>query len=52
MMILIEDYTIPSVLYRENNPKASILNRLLDKAPHYHIGHVDTSLKNIQRSFL
>lgn len=46
-----EDYTIPSVLYRENNPKASILNRLLDKAPHYHIGHVDTSLKNIQRSF-
>lgn len=46
-----DDYTIPSVLYKENDPKNSILSRILDKAPHYHIGHVDTSLKNIQRSF-
>lgn len=34
-----------SVLYSEENPKISILHRILkDKAPHYHIGHIDNTL--------
>lgn len=45
-----DDYK-PTVFYREDDPNSSLLHRILEKAPHYHIGHVDTSLKNIQRTF-
>ena len=46
-----DDYKI-AILYDEDDPEASILHRLLkDKAPHYSIKHVDSSIKNIQRSF-
>lgn len=45
-----EDYE-PSVLYNSSNPSASILNRILEKAPHYSIRHVDDSIKDIQRTF-
>lgn len=45
-----DDYKI-SILYDKNDPKASILDRLLDKAPHYRIAHVDSTIANIQRSF-
>lgn len=45
-----DDY-VATVLYNETNPKASLLHRILDKAPHYSIGHVDASIANIQRSF-
>lgn len=46
-----EDYKI-SILYDENDPEASILNRLIkDKAPHYSISHVDSTIAKIQRSF-
>lgn len=46
-----DDYS-PTVLYEENNAKASLLNRLLvDKAGYYKIIHVDKSIKKIQRSF-
>lgn len=46
-----DDY-VPTVLYEQNNAKASLLNRLLkDKAGHYKIVHVDDSIKKIQRSF-
>ena len=41
----------PTVFYNPENPDASLLHRILDKAPHYSIGHVDTSLNNIQRTF-
>ena len=41
----------PTVFYNPENPGASLLHRILDKAPHYSIGHVDTSLNNIQRTF-
>lgn len=42
--------------YNENKKKdllkhSSLLHRLLEKAPHYTIGHVDKSLQNIQREF-
>lgn len=46
-----DDYKI-SILYDKNDPKSSILSRLLrDKAPHYSIAHVDSTIANIQRSF-
>lgn len=41
----------PSVLYNPNKPKASILNRILEKAPHYSIEFVDASIASIQRTF-
>lgn len=46
-----DDYTIPSVLYKNNDEKNSILHRIFQKAPHYTIVHVDKSIANIQRSF-
>lgn len=45
-----DDY-VPTVLYDEENPRASLLNRILEKAPHYSIGHVDNRIAEIQRSF-
>lgn len=45
-----EDY-VPSILYNPENPNASILHRILRKAPHYNIAHVDKSIANIQRTF-
>lgn len=46
-----DDYKI-CILYDENDKDASILNRLLkDKAPHYSIAHVDSTIAKIQRSF-
>lgn len=41
-----------TVFYNEENPKFSLLHRVLEeKAPHYSIKHVDDSLKNIVRTF-
>lgn len=45
-----EDYKI-SILYNKDDPEASILDRMLDKAPHYSIAHVDPTIAKIQRSF-
>lgn len=41
----------PSVLYNSSDHSASILDRIIAKAPHYRIGHVDQSVSGIQRSF-
>lgn len=45
-----DDYVI-TTFYDETNVKASLLNRVLQKAPGYSIGHVDDTLKKLQRSF-
>lgn len=46
-----DDYKI-CILYDEDDKDASILNRLLkDKAPHYSIAYVDSTIAKIQRSF-
>lgn len=46
-----DDYKI-TILYNEKDTEASLLHRLLkDKAPHYSIIHVDSTIENIQRSF-
>ena len=45
-----DDYEI-TVLYDPNNSKASLLDRIMEKAPHYHIAYVSPSIRNIQRTF-
>ena len=46
-----EDYEIPSTLFNQTHPEASILHRMFEKAPHYTITHVDSTIKDIQRTF-
>lgn len=45
-----EDYE-PTILYDETDPNTSLLNRIMEKAPHYKLKHVDSSIANIQRTF-
>lgn len=45
-----DDY-VPTVLHNDKNHKASLLHRIMEKAPHYSIKHVDPSISNIQRTF-
>ena len=45
-----DDYVVTK-FYDSSNPQGSLLNRVLEKAPHYTIKHVDSSLCNLQRSF-
>lgn len=45
-----EDYE-PTVIWNPENPSCSLLHRLLAKAPHYTVTHIDTSIKSIQRTF-
>lgn len=46
------DEAYPTLFYRTDGHKeASLLHRILTYAPHYTIGHVDDSLKNINREF-
>ena len=45
-----DDYK-PTVIYNKDDASASLLNRILEKAPHYEIGHVDVSIANLQRTF-
>ena len=40
-----------SVLYKPDNTKLSILHRVIEKAPHYSIVHVDETIANVQRTF-
>lgn len=45
-----ENY-VDTVFYNPDEPKGSLLHRVLEKAPHYSIKYVDESLWNIKRSF-
>lgn len=45
-----EDY-LPTILYNDSNPAASLLHKILEKAPHYSITHVDISIAPLQRAF-
>lgn len=45
-----EDYK-PTTLFNEEDAEASMLDRMMEKIPHYRIGHVDSSIANIQRTF-
>lgn len=48
-----EDYdpNHPTILYNPNYPEASLLHRIMEKAPHYSIKHVDATIASIQRTF-
>ena len=46
-----DDYTEPTIIYNAENPSASLCNRILDKAPHYSLKHVDLSIAKLQRTF-
>lgn len=46
-----EDYITPTVLYNEEDKSISLLDRIMEKATHYNIAHVDDTIKDIQRTF-
>ena len=46
-----DDYKIPTKFYNPDHPEASLVDRLMEKAPHYKITHIDKSLMDIQRTF-
>jgi hypothetical protein len=46
-----DDYLIPTILYNEDHSEASLLHRIMDKAEHYSVIHVDNTIANIQRTF-
>ena len=46
-----DDYLIPTVLYNPEHSEASLLHRIMEKAPHYSVIHVDSTIANIQRTF-
>lgn len=45
-----EDYR-PTILFNADDPGASLLHRIMEKAPHYTIRHVDASIAKLQRTF-
>ena len=49
--ILRDEYEIPTTLYNPEHPEASLLHRILEKAPHYRVKHVDSTIAKIQRIF-
>ena len=46
-----EDYEIPTIFFDATHPEASLLHRILEKAPHYRVIHVDSTIAKIQRTF-
>lgn len=46
-----DDYKEPTVFYNPENSECSLLDRMMEKAPHYKIIHVDSTLKDIQKTF-
>lgn len=46
-----DDYEKPTILYDEKEPENSLLNRIMEKAPHYSISRVDDTIAGIQRTF-
>lgn len=49
--ILRDDYTRPTVVYNPLDVSSSLLHRITEKARHYSITHVDSTISNIQRTF-
>lgn len=46
-----EEYELPTIFYDREWPERSLLHRTLDKLPNWSIGHVDSTLQEIQRTF-
>lgn len=45
-----DDYVVTK-FYDPEHPEGSLLHRIINKTPHYHLKSVDASLKDMQRSF-
>ena len=45
-----KDYS-PTIIFDASKPEASLLHRIMEKAPHYTIKHVDSSIAQLQRTF-
>lgn len=45
-----DDYA-PTILFNSDDSTASLMHRLLKKVPAFQIGHVDSTIQKIQRSF-
>ncbi len=45
-----DDY-IPTIIYNPDKPEGSLLHRIMEKAPHYTISHVDSRIAKMQRTF-
>jgi len=48
--IELDDYE-RRLIYNPNNPNASVLDTIFEKAPHYKIRHVDSSIASQQKTF-
>ena len=46
-----EDYKNPTIIYNPEDHSSSLIHRILTKAPHYTIKHIDATLARIQRTF-
>lgn len=46
-----EDYKNPTIIYNPEDHSSSLIHRILIKAPHYTIKHIDATLARIQRTF-
>ena len=46
-----EDYKVPTILYNPLDTSASLLHRIMEKAQHYTVIHVDETIAKIQRTF-
>lgn len=46
-----DDYVAPTTLYNKDDHSISLLHRIMEKAQHYKILHVDETIANIQRTF-
>lgn len=46
-----EDYKEPTVLYDPEHQENSLLHRIMEKASHYKVVHVDNTIAKIQRMF-
>lgn len=46
-----QDKVTATILYNKDHPETSLLHRILEKAPHYKIAHVDSELAGLQRTF-
>lgn len=46
-----EDYTTPTILYNPWDTSASLLHRIMEKAQHYTVIHVDDTIASMQRTF-
>ena len=45
-----DDYK-PTIIYDPKDYRCSLLDRIMEKTPHYKIRHVDTSIAKLQRTF-